>query len=107
MTKRKYAQCGGIHGDIFNVASATIHPVRRGLLSNEFALSIIYYTNVHKKEVRNVIKKEGYLSAQKKRKRIDRCLTLVSVSISWQAGNEVLNVVKTLLISRLRVTRTS
>ena len=86
MTKRKYAQCGGIHGDIFNVASATIHPVRRGLLSNEFALSIVYYKNVYKKEMRNVITKEGYLSAEEAEK--DRSLFDLGFRIdklaSWQ-----------------------
>ena len=27
MAKRKYAECTGKHGDIFNIASATIHTV--------------------------------------------------------------------------------
>ena len=91
MTKRKYmhklnALATGNNGDIFNVASATIHPVRRGLLSNEFALSIVYYTNVYKKEMRNVIKKEGYLSEEEAEK--DRSLFDLGFRIdklaSWQ-----------------------
>jgi hypothetical protein len=88
MTKRKYAACAGNYGDIFNVAPATIQTVRKGkgLLPNEFALSIVYYTNVNKKEMRNVIRKEGYLSEEEAEK--DRSLFdlgfRIDKLVSWQ-----------------------